>query len=120
MHFDALKQRAVYQAVGDVEEMAELEPYVGEYVNEGYERLAALHGKTEMEPLVRGNDEPDLPEWMQPSIADWATWQLLRNGNPGRQQRGIQFRAMFEETVARALREGGVTGKRTKFTGIYP
>lgn len=119
MRLDELKRRAVYQAVGDEEELEDLAPYVDQYINEGYERLVAIAG-IEALPLLLEGDEPALPVWMQPAIADYATWLLLRNGNPQRQSRGIQFRAAYEETVARFLREGGLTGRQANFTGFYP
>lgn len=119
MRLDALKRRAVYQAVGDEDELEELTPFIDQYINEGYGRLIALAG-IEAAPLVLDGDEPILPEWMHPAIADFATWALLRNGNPQRQSMGIQFRAAFEETVARFLRDGGLEGKQSGFSRIYP
>ena len=119
MRFDELKRRAVYQAVSDAEEVEELTPYVDRYMNEGYERLLRMAG-LEAPPLVLDEDEPVLPEWMHPAIADYATFLLLRNGNPQRQSRGIQFRAAYEETVARFLRDGGLVGKQGEFSGVYP
>ncbi len=120
MRFDALKKRAAFQATGDADEAAELEPHVSQYVNEGYERLLKLTGREGAQPLSLDAEEPDLPAWAHPALADYAAWMLLRNGNPQRQARGIQFRAAFEETAARMLRDGGLQGKRTKFVGIYP
>lgn len=120
VRFDALKERAVFQATGDVEETPELEPYVGQYINEGYDRLHGMYAGRTPEPLLLAPDEPDLPEWAHGAIADYAAFMLLRNGNPQRQGRGMQFRAAFEEAVARVLREGGSRGKRTRLTGFYP
>jgi hypothetical protein len=118
VRFYELKQRAVYQAVSDADEVEELTPYVDQYINEGYERLLTMAGLTE-NPLLLDEDEPVLPEWMHPAIADYATFLLLRNGNPQRQSRGIQFRAAYEETVARFFRDGGLVGKKSYFRGVY-
>ncbi|MDR0929781.1 MAG: hypothetical protein LBM74_08770 [Oscillospiraceae bacterium] len=114
MHYEALKERAAFQSGGDVEELPDLEPYAGQYVNEGYRRLVMLLGGDPPLPLELNEDEPTLPAWMHPAIADFATWMLLRNGNPQRQARGVQYRAAFEETVATALR-----GTRRHFIGLY-
>jgi hypothetical protein len=119
VRFDELKRRAVYQAVGDAEEVEELTPYVDQYINEGYGRMLSMAGLA-ANSLIRDEDEPALPEWMHPAIADFATFLLLRNGNPQRQSRGMQFRAAFEETIAKFLRNGGLSGKQNNFHGMYP
>ena len=118
MRFDELKRRAVYQAVSDADEVDELTPYVDQYINEGYDRMLSIAEKTEP-PLLMDEDEPALPEWMHPTIADYATFLLLRNGSPQKQSRGIQFRAAYEETVARFFRDGGLVGKKSCFDGVY-
>ncbi len=120
MRFAAIKQRAAYQATGDADEAAELEPYASQYVNEGYERFCLYYGIDSPAALSSDDDEPALPDWAHPALADWATFQLLRNGGPQRQQRGMQFRAAFEEAVARAFRDGCARGKRTDIVGVYP
>lgn len=99
----------MFQAMGDAEETEALSPYVDQYLNEGYERLAAMYGAGTPAPLTRKADQPTLPEWMHPAIADFAAWMLLRNGNPQRQARGMQFRAAYEEAAARIRREGGLS-----------
>lgn len=119
MDFRALKARAVFQISGDAEEAAELAPYVGQYVNEGVARLATSFGR-DAPALESDADTPALPDWCHPAIADFASWMLARNGDANRQARGLHYRAAFEEAVARANREGGEAGKRTKFVGIYP
>ena len=118
MRFEELKRLSAFQAMGDEEEAEQLSPHLERYINEGYERLASLTG-LQPEALRLAEDEPILPEWMHAAIADFATWLLLRNGNPQRQARGMQYRAAYEETIARLMREGKLQGKQKNFTGIW-
>ena len=46
--------------------------------------------------------------------------RLYRNGNPQKQQRGLYFKAAFEDALSRVYLEGGEKGKRTRFINVYP
>ncbi len=119
MRFDEIKRRAAYQATGDAEETGEMEPFISQYANEAYERLGMFWDGQPRTPLTLDEDEPDLPAWAHPALSDFATWMVLRSGSQQRQMRGVQFRAGFEEAVARMLREGGAAGRRTEIAGVY-
>jgi len=45
---------------------------------------------------------------------------LYRNGNPQKQQRGLYFKAAFDDALSRVYLEGGEKGKRTRFINVYP
>ena len=125
MTFQEIKATALTQTNNDIEDIDEFLPHLDGYVNEGYDQLvvayAGAHAGTDAYPrLANDEDAPKLPEWTHPALANWATWLLYRNGNPQKQQRGLYFKAAFEDALSRVYLEGGEKGKRTRFINVYP
>lgn len=115
MTLGEIKDRIMFQTNNDAEDIEDYLPYVVDYINEGYDRLMNAWNKTHVptgdyDRLEIDPDEPLLPEWTHPAIADWATWLIYRNGNPQKQQRGMVFRSSFEEVLSRISDEGGENG----------
>jgi len=115
MTLGEIKDRIMFQTNNDAEDIEDYLPYVVDYINEGYDRLMNAWNKTHVptgdyDRLEIDPDEPLLPEWTHPAIADWATWLIYRNGNPQKQQRGMAFRSSFEEVLSRISDEGGENG----------
>lgn len=107
-----IKDFVMFQTNNDAEDVGEYEPYLLGYINEGYDRLVyafakehVASGSAAYPPLAQDTDVPLLPNWAHPGIANWATWCVYRNGNPAKQNRGMQFRAAAEETAAQ-IRSG--------------
>ncbi len=109
MNVSEIKAFVLFETGNDQEDAAEFEPFLLDYINEGYDRLAFAYAKKHVEaggeylPLQSGDDEPNLPAWTHTAIANWAAWCVFRNGSPGRQNRGLAYRAAAEETAARIL-----------------
>jgi hypothetical protein len=109
-----IKDQVMFQTNNDVEDVEDYLPHLVDYINDGYDRLMNVweknhipgnHDKLEYDP-----DEPELPEWTHRALADWATWLIYRNGNPQKQQRGMQFRYAFETVLTQLSDEGGKNG----------
>ncbi len=104
----ALRQQVMFQIGSDAEDVQDHLPYLNDYINEAYDRLAhAAYGRhvcmedEEFQPLHHEISRPNLPDWTHRAIADWATWLLCRNGNAQRQNRGYAFRKAFEDVESR-------------------
>jgi len=120
-----IKNEVMFQTNNDVDDLGDFQPYLLDYINEGYDRLvyawADQHiaaGSTDWPPLLSDIDIPKVPEWTHRALADWATWLVYRNGNPQKQNRGYAFRSAFEEILGKILAEGGANGAVTKFHNI--
>lgn len=105
MTVSELKNRIMYQTGNDGEDVSDHEPWVLEYLNEGYDKLciayAKEHAGSENFPLLaEDTDEPKVPGWVHYALADFATWCIYRNGSAQRQQRGMRYLASFEEALA--------------------
>lgn len=104
MTLEQLKQQVMFQTGNDEADLGDFVPHVGEYLNDGYDRLMFAHTGLHVSvdspyaPLRHDKSTPELPEWTHSAIADWATWLIYRNGAPNRQNRGLAFRASFDET----------------------
>lgn len=125
MTFQEIKETALTQTNNDIEDIDEFLPHLNDYVNEGYDLLmvayAGEHAGTDAYPYLEGDgDKPALPIWTHPALANWATWLLYRIGNPQKQQRGLYFKAAFDDALSRVYLEGGEKGKRTRFINVYP
>ena len=109
-----IKDEIMFQTNNDAEDVGDYMPHLLDYINEGYDRLMSAweknHIPTEHTRLDYDTDVPALPEWLHRSICDWATWLIYRNGNPQKQQRGMAFRAAFEEILRKIADEGGADG----------
>ena len=111
MNVSQIKAFVLYQTNNDQEDVGDFEPFLINYINEGYDRLAYAHARLhvkeggEYPPLQADGDEPNLPAYAHMGIANWAAFCVYRNGNPARQNRGIAFRAAAEETATRLINE---------------
>ena len=115
MTFTEIKDQVMFQTNNDAEDIEDYLPHVNDYINEGYDRLVKAWVKNHIPQadypkLEDDGDEPMLPDWTHRAIADWATWLVYRNGNPQKQQRGMQYKFAFEEILARIADEGGADG----------
>jgi phosphatidylethanolamine-binding protein (PEBP) family uncharacterized protein len=117
MTVSEMKDQIMFQTNNDTEDIEDYEPYVLEYLNDGYDRLVMVWAKQHVSktnatyPALSADiDVPATPEWTHRYIADWATWLVYRNGNPQKQQRGYAFRANFLEMLAKVAEEGGAAG----------
>lgn len=117
-----LQDYVLFQTNNDTDDLGDFTPYINGYINEGYDRLVEAYAKDhigEEYPALNAPDmAPNLPEWTHLAIAYWATWLIYRNGNPNKQQRGLQFRASAEEIKAKVLSSGGINGKADTFHNI--
>lgn len=110
-----IKAQIMFQTNNDEEDIEDYLPHVIDYINDGYDRLVKAWSKNhipsgDFEKLMYESDEPALPEWTHRALCDWATWLIYRNGNPQKQQRGMAYRAAFEEVLAKIAGEGGASG----------
>lgn len=122
MTLTELQAYVMHQTNNDVDDLGDFTPYLTGYLNEGYDRLvnvyANAHAGDEGYPMLSlGTDAPQLPVWTHPAIANWATWLIYRNGNPNKQQRGLQFRAAAEEVSAQVRASGGLAGDTARAAG---
>lgn len=112
MNLKELKTTVMHQIGGDEGDLADYQPYLTDYLNDGYDRLMyACQGQhitddhSSCSPLTNDRSVPDLPQWAHGAIADWAAWLLLRNGGADSQSRGLAFRRSFEQTEKRLRSE---------------
>ena len=113
MTVEEIKSEVMFQTNNDADDVGDFLPSLLGYINDGYDRLVKAWTKShtpqdDYPRLTEDSDEPNLPEWTHRHIADWATWLVYRNGNPSKQNRGMAFRASFEEIVSRIAAEGGL------------
>lgn len=104
MLFGQMKNLVMHQTNNDIDDLGDFMPYLAEYLNTGYDRLAQAwdggHAGDEKHPkMQRDTDEPVFPEWAQQAIVDWATWLMYRNGNPSKQSRGYAYRDASERML---------------------
>ena len=115
MNLSEMKAFVMFQTNNDAQDAGEYEPFLLDYINEGYDRLAWAYARKHVEeggafpPLMLDGDEPELPAWAHLGIANWAAWCVYRNGNPGKQNRGYQYRSAADETAARILNGADAT-----------
>lgn len=98
-----IKNMVMFQTNNDADDLGDFLPYLETYINDGYDRLAMAFAKQHVSEdssdytlLRQDKSAPNLPEWVHPAIADWATWLIYRNGNVQKQNRGYQYRSAFE------------------------
>ena len=116
MTLEAMKHQVMFQTGNDAADLGDFLPHITDYLNDGYDRLlwamCGMHLSDEsvFAPLMHDRSEPQLPDWAHAAVVDWATWRIYRNGAPARQNRGLPFRAAFEETERklRSLKAGSV------------
>lgn len=119
-----IKAQIMFQTNNDAEDLGEYEPHLGDYINQGYDMLVeayrSKHVSNESEeypPLKEKTDEPNLPQYVHRSLADFGTYMVYRNGNAIKQNRGMPFYSAFMEAVA-AMKFDAYT-KPHKFINIY-
>ena len=105
MTLSNMKNRVMFQTNNDTDDVSEYLPYLTSYLNEGYDLLLLAYTDEHLESTAYMSSDTDtpslLPEWSHHAIADYGTWLVYRNGNPSKQQRGIQFLRAFNEVSAR-------------------
>ena len=113
MTMSEIQARVMFQTVNDMDDIGDFLPHLDGYINAGYDELYfACRGAHPEKMLIDAEDAPELPEWMHPAIADYATWLIYRNGNAVKQQRGMTFLSSFNDYKRRAtLAEGRATFK---------
>lgn len=125
MTLTEIKNEVMFQTNNDAEDVGDYLPYLLDYINDGYDRMVSVWSKSHVpstdypalreynqgeDPTDPPVDVPRLPEWTHRYIADWATWLVYRNGNPQKQNRGMAFRAAFEDALSKIAGEGGAAG----------
>lgn len=108
MTFAEIKNMVMFQTNNDADDLGDFLPYLNDYINEGYDKLAVAysgeHSGQDSEnypPLKKDKESPALPDWTHRAIADWATWMVYRNGNVQKQNRGYQYRGSFAEVESK-------------------
>lgn len=108
MNLSELKNTVMFQTNNDADDLGDFLPYLTDYLNEGYDKLAYAFSREHVDedstvytPLRNDRSSPELPGWCHHAIADWATWLVYRNGNVQKQNRGQQFRYAFEQIESR-------------------
>lgn len=129
MTLTELQNYVLFQTNNDTDDLTDYTPYIDGYLNEGYDRIVEAYagegthvGDADYPALAAAEEDeeemsPNLPAWTHLGIAYWATWLIYRNGNPQRQQRGMQFRAAAEEIVAKIRASGGLAGDTARAAG---
>ena len=135
MTLQEIKEQVMFQTNNDADDLGDFEPHMDDYVNEGYDLLVeAVYGThlgEKYAPLAGNAAEPSLPAWMHRGLVDYATWLVYRNGNLVKQNRGVAYRAAFDQLVSKArLWAASQTNGKTdaygrpvapgKFYNIYP
>ena len=115
MTLSEIQEQVMFQTNNDSDDLGDYTPHIDDYINEGYDRIVILWDNmhvpcTDYPRLENGTDVPNLPEWLHRYLADWATWLIYRNGNPQKQQRGMQFKYSFEEALNKISGMGGKNG----------
>ena len=113
----------LFQTNNDADDLGDFLPHLSDYINEGYDKMVVAwcgeHVTADSEtytPLTNDKSSPELPTWTHRAIADWATWLIYRNGNAGKQNRGLLYRQAAEEMFAnvRSLMDTGKVVDRTE------
>lgn len=125
MNLLEIKNMVMFQTNNDADDLGDFLPYLEDYINEGYDRLAVVYAGEHVSmdsdtflPLSHDKSSPELPDWAHRAIADYATWLIYRNGNVQKQNRGQRYLMAFEE-VRSKLQGMGVdeaTGLRTRMS----
>lgn len=117
MTLGEIKYHVMFQTNNDADDIGDYQPHIIDYINEGYDRLVKVWDKqhtrfanVDYPRLGNDTDVPLTPEWTHRYLADWATWLIYRNGNPQKQNRGMAYRASFEQMLAQVADEGGKAG----------
>ena len=125
MTLGEIKQQVMFQTNNDVEDLADYEPHLTDYINEGYDILVMnytdQHVASDSEdypPLEAMTDIPKLPEYTHRGLVDYATFCVYRNGNAVKQNRGMAYYSAFLDILAKLKYERGGIGRK-QFKNIY-
>lgn len=115
MTLSEMQEHIMFQTNNDADDLGDYVPHINDYINEGYDRVVVIWDNqhipsTDYPRLEDDDDTPNVPEWIHRYIADWATWLIYRNGNPQKQNRGMAYRAAFEQMLAKLADMGGKNG----------
>ena len=110
-----ISEHIMHQTNNDADDLEDYLPHLNDYINEGYDRIVIVWDNkhvpsTDYPRLEADTDVPNLPDWIHRYIADWATWLCYRNGNPQKQNRGMQYKYAFEELLGKLAGMGGKNG----------
>lgn len=111
MTFEELKELTMFQLGFDTEDMADFEPHLSRYLNEGYQWLVMAMDESFLEDFQPLRHDREEPEWLleveQRAIADWATWRICSGGSLARQKKGMVFLEHFEQVKKRLMTHSG-------------
>jgi hypothetical protein len=119
MNLGEMRRRVLYQTNNDVDDLGDFQPYLTDYINEGYDMAAMAYAKQHVhadsdtyQPLNHEKSSPEVPGWLHAAIADWATWLVYRNGSVQKQNRGRAYMMsameMFNKAIGMTSDETGV------------
>ena len=86
-------------------------------LTEAREQKITVLAEIDCPPLVKDTDEPMLPEYAQPALADYICYRHLSSGNLAKQSRAEFFRQSFYQQM-RAMRPQGA-GSVTRKKNLY-
>lgn len=125
MTLGEIKEQVMFQTNNDVEDLADYEPHLTDYINEGYDILVLnftgehVSSDSNYPPLKKeSSDIPRLPEYAHRGLADYATFCVYRNGNAVKQNRGMAYYSAFLEVASKLKYERDGMGRR-QFTNIF-
>ncbi len=129
MTLSEMYNQIMFQTNNDSDDLGDFTPHIGDYVNEGYDKLVEAYADEHVSEdsddyprLVAKGDTPNLPEYSHRGIVDYATYLIYRNGNAVKQNRGQAYYSSFYEYLVKLKYEGSMQkagGKPFKFTNIY-
>ena len=82
----------------------------------GAQTVAALC-EVERPPMENAMQEPELPAYLHPALADYICYRHLSAGSLGKQSRAESFRERFYRQMHAATRQGA--GSVTRLRGLY-
>jgi hypothetical protein len=81
-----------------------------------YQCISVL-GEIECPTMLRGTDEPMLPEYAQPALVDYICYRHLMNGNSAKQSRAMAYYQQFTRAMQEIEPQG--KGSTTRFKNLY-
>lgn len=129
MTLNEIRNLVLFQTNNDITDLADFQPAIEGYINEGYDRLAYAYDSMHIDDVASGettarypklsaaNDTPAIPEWAHNAIANYATYLMYRNGNVVKQNRGVPYYQAFLEVLNRLAFEN--KNKVRKMKNLY-
>jgi len=125
MTLGEIKEQVMFQTNNDVEDLADYEPHLTDYINEGYDILVmnytdqhVSNDSAEYPALSELTDVPNLPEYTHRGLVDYATYLVYRNGNSVKQNRGMAFYSAFMDITAKLKYERVGAGEK-QFRNLF-